>query len=454
MSLVSRSGGDPHRWCDGWATRVVVMAVVFLALGTAAAGEKETEAAEVKSALEKLDAALEKEQGLNPDTKAALRDLLGVLDTAAPASVQGTSAPPQTPPSANALGQGFLQRLDPYGDVRVREEYNWNLDDADDLNRIRVRLRLGTSVDVGDGFSGGVRAVAGDPDDPRTTNQSLGNIFNANDWNFDRAFVRYDPMAVPGLMVEAGKFEHPFFRNPVHGNTIWDSDVNADGFLGGYLIAHEQGMLRTLSFYLGEYLVLTQGPNTKNSWATVAQAKAGLGVADNVGIDLAMAFYIWHDLDPDGSNAISAENRGNELDANGNFAHDFLTIHKILALHMLMGGVPLTTAIEFGFNARTGSRDLLYGIGVAAGKKGKKGDWRVYYNLIVVEQNSIVSVVATDETLIPVNSRSHITGASYNLTDNVLVHIWVLASSRLHTEPILGNDSRKLQKRARLDLEL
>jgi hypothetical protein len=104
-----------------------------------------------------------------------------------------------------------------------------------DRRRLRIRLRLGAEVDMGEGFTAGARIATGESNTPVTTNQSLGLANQGQGGNFskygiwlDRAFLKYEAGAQPdrSLTFLMGRFENPFFGTEL----IWDEDVGFDGF--------------------------------------------------------------------------------------------------------------------------------------------------------------------------------------------------------------------------------
>jgi hypothetical protein len=161
---------------------------------------------------------------------------------------------------------GWTKRIHPFGDVRVRYEYisfgkgnaadgsfpdfaainagspfdvngvdlgsdRWlNVDQ--DRSRFRLRARLGVDADLGQGFTIGIRLASGDGSTPVSTNQTLGGapgVFSKFQVWLDQAFLRWEPLAGEsgGLMVEAGRFENPFFTAR---DLLWSENVNFDGF--------------------------------------------------------------------------------------------------------------------------------------------------------------------------------------------------------------------------------
>lgn len=99
-----------------------------------------------------------------------------------------------------------------------------------DRKRFRIRLRFGADIDLGDGFTAGLRLATGDSNSPVSTNQSLGasgsNFSKYAIW-LDRAFLKYELGGQPNknLAVTLGRFDNPFFGTDI----IWDDDLGFDG---------------------------------------------------------------------------------------------------------------------------------------------------------------------------------------------------------------------------------
>ncbi len=99
-----------------------------------------------------------------------------------------------------------------------------------DRQRYRLRMRLGAEVDMGDGFTAGVRIATGQDTSPTTTNQSVGagggNFSKYAIW-LDRAFIKYEGGADPDkhVTITGGRFDNPFFSTDL----IYDDDLGFDG---------------------------------------------------------------------------------------------------------------------------------------------------------------------------------------------------------------------------------
>src|SRR3546814_853533 len=115
--------------------------------------------------------------------------------------------------------------LDVSGDMRVRQE--WNFVDGRDRSRSAVRARLRATYKIDDHFAVGARIATGDPDDPNSTDVTLGNFVDDFQVSLDQAWIRYTN---GGLTAHAGKFAQQFQRTDM----LWDGDVSPQGVAVAY----------------------------------------------------------------------------------------------------------------------------------------------------------------------------------------------------------------------------
>lgn len=127
-------------------------------------------------------------------------------------------------PNFNAINTG--QPFDVSGTV-----FSPQLNVDQNRNRIRLRARMGAQIDMGEGFTGGMRIATGDSNSPVSTNQSLGgsggNFSKYAIW-LDRGFLKYEAGGLPtkNLAVTVGRFDNPFFAA---SDIVWDDDLGFDG---------------------------------------------------------------------------------------------------------------------------------------------------------------------------------------------------------------------------------
>jgi hypothetical protein len=104
------------------------------------------------------------------------------------------------------------------------------LDVDQDRTRPRLRARLAADVEVGGGFTAGLRVASGESSNPGSSNQTLGNSggdFSKYQLWIDRALLRWELPRdeTRAFFVQAGRFENPFAGSEM----LWAPDVSFDG---------------------------------------------------------------------------------------------------------------------------------------------------------------------------------------------------------------------------------
>lgn len=127
---------------------------------------------------------------------------------------------------------GWLERIEPFGDLRLRYEHSsyddFNGKSKSDRDRFRFRLRFGFQSQIHEDLKVAFRMASGSDSDPTSTNQTFGDFFaEKTSWGIDQAYVTYTPGFVPrkGLDFTFGKAPNPF----VTSKAIWDGDVVPEG---------------------------------------------------------------------------------------------------------------------------------------------------------------------------------------------------------------------------------
>jgi hypothetical protein len=111
-------------------------------------------------------------------------------------------------------------------------------------HRFRFRARLAARGKLGEQFEWGMRLSTGSTADVTSANQTMTDFFTRKSFELDRAFITYKPKAVPGLQLQAGKFETPWWRTEL----TWDNDISPEGVNERYTYAPEKSRLRELTF--------------------------------------------------------------------------------------------------------------------------------------------------------------------------------------------------------------
>lgn len=429
-----------------------------------------------EASLEKLQRAIEAETGLSPETKSALLEALhglargaagvvtepqGAAPTGDMAARKAASRGAEAPSGSREPGawEKVVESLTLYGDLRLRHESSFLLDDRLDRHRERLRLRFGANYSISPEVLVGARLTTGSLDDPRSPHQTLGDGNRKLSLSLDRVFVTYQPSWLEGSTLTAGKFAHAFAQNPVYGELVWDADVQPEGIAGGYRIKG-LGPLETLELWAGEYLLLEQAAAAEAA-ATVVQASGTFNLGGGAHVMGAVGYYAYSDVTPGGSTRILDLNNGNaSVDRNGDgkadhFRSRFGILDSIAAVSGTAYSVPWTVSVEHIFNTEAASADDQgWAAGISAGSTKKKGDWRLYYQWQLVEQDAVFTPVSQDDFLFGSNHKSHLFGVNYQLAAPVGLHIWGLVSRLDRTSSSSTSDSDRYQWRVRLDLNI
>lgn len=169
--------------------------------------------------------------------------------------------------------------------------------------RLRIRARFRARGKIGDEFEWGLRLATGSFADHISTNQTLTGFFTRKNFALDLAYLSYKPKWLPGLQVQAGKFETPWTRTEM----TWDQDLNPEGLTESYarefkkdafvrrleLLAWQAPMLeRNSAFVLtadGRLDADASGRAGRDLALYGAQARADLGLSKNVLLRLSAA---------------------------------------------------------------------------------------------------------------------------------------------------------------------
>jgi hypothetical protein len=176
--------------------------------------------------------------------------------------------------------------------------------------RVRLRARVGAEIDMGEGFSAGVRVATGENNSPVTENQSLGLAGSGQGGNFskysiwlDRAFLKYERGGMPDrdLTATIGRFENPFFATSM----IWADDLGFDGLAaqGKFPIGEDV----TPFFTAGVFPVFNTDLNfasnqpakfkSNDKWLYGSQLGSTFDLGRNFGLKIGAAYYLFQNIE-------------------------------------------------------------------------------------------------------------------------------------------------------------
>lgn len=197
-------------------------------------------------------------------------------------------------PNFNAINTGA-----PYDVAASNPNFAPQLNADETRERVRVRARLGTDIDLGDDFTSGFRIATGDTASPISQNQTFGQAGGFTKYALwvDRMFLRFRPTMGDDreLMLELGRFDNPFFSS----HLLWAEDLGFDGFAAKYTY-NKKGKITPFvtagAFPIGSNALdfSTLQPDKQPSvdkWLYAAQIGAEVKTVKDVTFKIAGAYY-------------------------------------------------------------------------------------------------------------------------------------------------------------------
>ena len=148
------------------------------------------------------------------------------------AILQGSGNTPALGYSDAGVGADNLTRA---ADVWSYSFADLKADTQEDLNRTRIRARIGFQFAVTEEVTAGLTLSTGGVTGPTSTNQTMASgggqtpgFFNKYAVTVDRAFLSLEPLK--GLRLSGGRFANPFMSTDL----VWADDLNFEGFAASY----------------------------------------------------------------------------------------------------------------------------------------------------------------------------------------------------------------------------
>ncbi|WP_018413448.1 putative porin [Methyloversatilis thermotolerans] len=162
---------------------------------------------------------------------------------------------------------------------------------SEDVDRLRLRARLGILARINDTVSAGVRLATGNVSDRVSTNQTLGNNFNKYTFLVDRAYIKFDP--VEWASFSGGRIPNPWFATDL----VWDEDLNFDGVAVNLRNVTPTQSLRPFATVGWFPLRADSPPSAQRQWFAGAQIGAEYDLSTNTRLRFGLAKYHYSNLE-------------------------------------------------------------------------------------------------------------------------------------------------------------
>lgn len=329
----------------------------------------------------------------------------------------------------------WASRLAWKGDFRYRHE---NVDaeaatPAPEQTRHRIRARIGLTAKVNDTVSATVQlATNGGNNDPRSTNQTLGEGETRKGVGIDLAYAEWKPTT--GVAFQLGKTPYAITRV---GSYFWDGDLTWEGLSAKF----ERGAFfgNAFGYWLQE--------SSNSSDANVVGAQVGFKSSGPIKFTGAVGYYDVGAVQDEitttagtctANNAFFGGPQGNQTYTGAGCArllNDYNLIEALAQVEFKLGSLPLVVFADYIQNNEADEEDTGYAGGVTLGKASDPRTWEIGYVYQDMEKNAqFGQFVDSDFGGGITGSKGHVVRAAYAVAKN-----WTVNGAYLKNERRTGN---------------
>jgi hypothetical protein len=175
-----------------------------------------------------------------------------------------------------------------------------------DSQSFRDRLRLSIDAKIAENLKAGIRLATGNIRNPISTNQTLGNTGAKQEFNIDRAYLKYDGINDEGfkwLTLAGGRIQNPWFVGGGEftggSELVWDTDLSFEGAAG--TIRHRLGGSdslyalkddsRSVFATVGAFPLQESALSSNDKWLFGGQVGLDWGFSNQDALKFGVAYY-------------------------------------------------------------------------------------------------------------------------------------------------------------------
>jgi len=394
----------------------------------------------------------------------------------------------------------WTRRLKFYGDVRFRYHadrfsegnfpyLNYNaINDAggitnagldalknttEDRDRLRLRLRLGMKAKVTQGVSVGMRLATGNPNNPVSTNQTLGGYGGRYDISLDQMYLKFNS-AIENYTLYLGRMPNPWLSTEL----VWDEDLNFDGIAFSYYFNRGDSLFddeRQFDpfFTVGAFPLQEVKLSSKDKWLYGAQAGFNFTETNQNTFKVGFAYYYFDNITgvrnspgstltnftappfvQQGNTMFDITNSTGVQDENlFALAADYQELNLSLVYDMAnMAPVHIIMTGDFVKNIGYDKSKVLANTGVAQSKKTngfdlginvgwptilQKGNWNVGLNYRHLDRDAVVDAFTdSDFHLGGTDGKGYKLSLRYGIEKNTWLQLRVISANEIDDAPL------------------
>ena len=280
----------------------------------------------------------------------------------------------------NPIIQTFNDKLNMYGDVRVRhQEISYEGDD--NKYQQRYRIRLGLSYDITDNLIFEAQTSSG------RGNPTSGNVKFTDGLDIDKFKVDVLDLAYKfdNSWIRAGKSKHKFYR-PMKTQLIWDNDIRPEGISYGY----KNGDMATGGIWKVHRDEDKNNPLADDIYYFSAQYIKKLTYNENTTFNLGGGYHHYEGVK--GNIATYGKGSlGNSLNSNLTYENDYRIVELMAEVKFKdVLGKPFKFATILAYNTAVGDENFGYDFSVQWGSAKKNNlDWQLGYTYRDVQKDAV-----------------------------------------------------------------
>ena len=347
------------------------------------------------------------------------------------------------------------------GDLRYRHEQirDDTLDAAGvrtaDRYRDRIRMRLNAQAQVTNNISVGIGFATVEGGDPRSTNQTLGDVFSRKSLDLDLAYFSWS--FADGMQLIGGKMQQPFFKP---GQSLyWDGDVNPEGLA----FTFERGVLfgSAYGYWVDEF----SGPENARTSDTMlfgGQIGARLPLGES-NLVLAAHYYDlsagqgrapFFDGDPSGNTTITVGTPPEAV-----LLYDYRVVDLMAELNTSLGAqwgdLPLQAWADIAQNQDPSRLETAWAAGATLGAAARARTWQFGAAYYSVEKDALFAQLIDNDLGGGLSDAAGwVLRAGYAPVENVTLNATYFINKRNVDVPNAAGQTDVDHKRLQLDLNL
>ncbi|VAX10533.1 Outer membrane receptor for ferric coprogen and ferric-rhodotorulic acid [hydrothermal vent metagenome] len=386
-------------------------------------------------------------------------------------------------PDNHPLGYFDWQKINQKGGLAKAGDEAY-LNTTKDVNRLRIRMRLGIDATITNNFKAGLRLATGNPDDPVSTNQTLGQYGTGYGLSIDQAYLKYDYFNLdgyPSMTLWGGRIPNPWFSTDL----VYDDDLNFEGLAsqfrfgldGGDDLFEQDERMRSLFLTLGVF-PLQQSSRYTDKWIVGGQFGTDLKFEDQSRFRFALAYYDYQNVQAVPNTLGSTDNdwsapafmqKGNTVARISNDVGETAATTRLVGLASDFNILNLTTEYDYsgfapihlivtadyaknlGFDKEEVSnlngseideQTTAYRAKFTLGWPivSKLGDWQAFLGWRYIERDAVLDAFTdSDFHLGGTDAKGWVVGGKYGLTESTWLRARWLSTDEI-SGPLLGID--------------